>query len=282
VPSIIKVDQIQSDTGTVNQTSNLSFTGTGRRITGDFSNSTFANRVAFQTSTTNGATNLTVIPNGTNTTTAINLEGDPAATNGSLAQLVNAGGTEVRLNSGIRGTGTYLPLTMYAGGSERMRITTAGVVELTSGQLKFPASQNASSDANTLDDYEEGTWSPRITDDTTSSAAGLGHYRKIGNLVIAQFQHYSTDISSIPAGNALYMSGLPYVQSSVGGSHQVLATPSGTLYGTLLAHDRNGAASFVLYAPSSTDRVNWVTLTRTVWGASSVSVYGTYIYRAAN
>jgi len=35
---------------------NLSFTSTGQRITGDFSNATAANRVAFQSSTTNGNT----------------------------------------------------------------------------------------------------------------------------------------------------------------------------------------------------------------------------------
>lgn len=29
--------------------------------------------------------------------------------------------------------------------------------------IKFPATQSASSDANTLDDYEEGTWTPTLT-----------------------------------------------------------------------------------------------------------------------
>ena len=37
---------------------NATFTGTGNRILGDFSNATIANRVAFQTSTTNGNSNL--------------------------------------------------------------------------------------------------------------------------------------------------------------------------------------------------------------------------------
>lgn len=56
----------------------------------------------------------------------------------------------------------------------------------TSGQVKFPATQNASSDANTLDDYEEGTWTP-----TDGSGAALSFsavsaaYTKIGNMVWA-------------------------------------------------------------------------------------------------
>ena len=55
---------------------------------------------------------------------------------------------------------------------------------LASGQLAFPANQNPSSDANTLDDYEEGSWSM-----TDISGAGLtvsvstAKYTKIGRLV---------------------------------------------------------------------------------------------------
>ena len=49
-------------------------------------------------------------------------------------------------------------------------ITTAGIsgpltiptINLTSGQITFPTTQVPSSDANTLDDYEEGTWTPVI------------------------------------------------------------------------------------------------------------------------
>jgi hypothetical protein len=58
----------------------------------------------------------------------------------------------------------------------------------TVGQLKFPATQLASSDANTLDDYEEGTWTPAIGasvasgSHTYSSQTGL--YTKIGRAVL--------------------------------------------------------------------------------------------------
>jgi len=51
---------------------NLTFTGTGNRITGDFSNATISNRVFFQNSTTDAVTALGFIPNGTATQT--NLE----------------------------------------------------------------------------------------------------------------------------------------------------------------------------------------------------------------
>jgi hypothetical protein len=64
---------------------------------------------------------------------------------------------------------------------------TSGAVSLPAGQLGFPAAQNASSNPNTLDDYEEGSWTPRI-DGTTAAGVGTysgqsGTYTKIGNMV---------------------------------------------------------------------------------------------------
>lgn len=105
---------------------NLNFTGTGNRITGDFSNATIANRVAFQTSTTNGNTTINVIPNGTGNVANINVWGNSSLTAASgLNMIVTA--TEASLRSNISdGGSTYLPLTMYTGGSERLRITTNG------------------------------------------------------------------------------------------------------------------------------------------------------------
>lgn len=58
-----------------------------------------------------------------------------------------------------------------------------------SGQIKFPATQSASSDANTLDDYEEGNWTPTITFGGNSVGVTYnatftgGTYTKIGNRV---------------------------------------------------------------------------------------------------
>lgn len=59
------------------------------------------------------------------------------------------------------------------------------------GQIKFPATQNASSDANTLDDYEEGTWTPAdgsgasltLVSPDSHSGSPFGGYVKIGQMV---------------------------------------------------------------------------------------------------
>jgi hypothetical protein len=135
---------------------NLNFSGTGNRITGDFSNATIASRVAFQTSTTNSQTAISVIPNGTSTTAQLQVFNNSDATNYSrgILQVTNA---VVSIVSDLGGTGTYLPMTFYTGGNERMRVDTSGnllvgtttntnsskvvstgVVESTSGGFRFP------------------------------------------------------------------------------------------------------------------------------------------------
>jgi hypothetical protein len=108
---------------------NLNFYGNARRITGDFSNATIANRVAFQSSTVNGSTSITAIPNGTSVFTSFRAfnSSDP----GNAAYIdIASGSTEMLLRADKNGTGTYLPMTFFTGGSERMRVDTSGRVTM--------------------------------------------------------------------------------------------------------------------------------------------------------
>ncbi|AIT81221.1 hypothetical protein [Novosphingobium pentaromativorans] len=51
--------------------------------------------------------------------------------------------------------------------------------------VSFPATQSPSTDPNTLDDYEEGTWTPTVTagSGSISSYSATGTYTKIGRMV---------------------------------------------------------------------------------------------------
>jgi hypothetical protein len=63
--------------------------------------------------------------------------------------------------------------------------TSGGVLQVANG-ITFPATQSASTDANTLDDYEEGTWTPALrgSGSAGSYAASVGgRYIKIGKQV---------------------------------------------------------------------------------------------------
>ena len=103
----------------------LTFTSTGQRIIADMSSATITNRLAFQTSTTNSSTVVGAIPNGTSNVASFLAYNNSDPTNASNGGILTTA-TEIRLQSGISGTGTYLPLTFYTNGAERGRFDTAG------------------------------------------------------------------------------------------------------------------------------------------------------------
>jgi hypothetical protein len=81
--------------------------------------------------------------------------------------------------------------------------------------ITFPATQSASSNANTLDDYEEGTWTPELVGSTTTGTpvAGLGYYTKVGNLVTIFYAFENVNSPSGAAG-ILYIRNMPFQLNS--------------------------------------------------------------------
>lgn len=78
------------------------------------------------------------------------------------------------------------------------------------GRVVFPASQNASSDANTLDDYEESTWTPSLGGSATYTIQ-TGTYTKVGNLVTVRG---NLTVNVIGTGSTGVISGLPYAPAN--------------------------------------------------------------------
>lgn len=85
------------------------------------------------------------------------------------------------------------------------------------GQIKFPATQSASSDVNTLDDYEEGSWTPVIGgNDGTSGqtyAVQVGRYVKIGKLVFIEGYAVLSNKGTITG--AVEIKGLPFAIENI-------------------------------------------------------------------
>ena len=76
--------------------------------------------------------------------------------------------------------------------------------------------------ANTLDDYEEGTWTPATTCLTIDAAdIKVANYTKIGNLVTVQV--YMDDLGSTGNGNNAQFTGLPFTAVTNGWSCGVLS-----------------------------------------------------------
>lgn len=116
--------------------------------------------------------------------------------------------------------GKFVIETRPNGGSltERVSVGSDGVFSLVSGQLKFPATQNPSADPNTLDDYEEGTFTPKIQDASFSDAEGqtysaqVGRYVKIGSWVLFKLHLDALGLGTI--SGSLNLAGLPFTSLS--------------------------------------------------------------------
>ena len=118
---------------------------------------------------------------------------------------------------------TFTGTSTFAGGVANAYGFGVGTAVPSSGAgIAFPATQSASSDANTLDDYEEGSWTPTLTASTTNPTVSYqtqtGAYTKIGRVVTISGR---LQISSTSGGSGnIQISGLPFNNNvSINGAH---------------------------------------------------------------
>ena len=117
--------------------------------------------------------------------------------------------------------------------------------------ITFPATQSASTDANTLDDYEEGTWTPSYSGGVTGVTYGSvrnGYYRKIGSQVTIWFG-IMTDGLTVTA-SALSITGLPFTSASGAGSNGTVNISNATRWVSsppIVGAVNTSATSIVLY-----------------------------------
>lgn len=96
-------------------------------------------------------------------------------------------------------------------------------VQLEAGQIAFPATQNPSTNPNTLDDYEEGTFSPTLTTDGTDFGTvayrneRAGSYVKIGRMVYFQIRMETGPVTVGGATGNVAIGGLPFAAQPVNG-----------------------------------------------------------------
>ena len=184
---------------------------------------------------------------GLKTTTFSSISGTVATLSIGGTNATTSGGVAYQINGTVQGyhyvdtisTVTYLTHQSISGGhvflatnAEKMRLDASGrlLVGLTSANtsgsnlqvsqgITFPATQSASSDANTLDDYEEGTWTPAFTPNAGAFGSityftQIGNYQKIGNTVSVQMYLYLTGFSIGTATGTLFLTGLPFTAAS--------------------------------------------------------------------
>ena len=184
----------------------------------------------------------------------------------------------------IRGTdantGMFFPaadtIAFSEGGVEALRLNANANLILQGGNtsasgvgVTFPATQVASSNANTLDDYEEGTFQPSWQSTgasfTYDTSYRHGRYTKIGNTVYFSIYISTSGAPTGTTSNNLVITGLPFISGDTD-----FANVCGCSYGLLWNVDwpvnkimanvyvpRNSAFLDLFWEQDSTTSVRW-------------------------
>ena len=155
------------------------------------------------------------------TTTALTLSTEQVATFAGAVSIPSALTTAqiTNLNAQLVGNLSTAQISALASGAPLSLpsfTTTIGVGAATAANsgagVTFPATQSASTDANTLDDYEEGSWTPAVGGDATYTSQ-TGHYTKVGRFIHIYGQ---CTINVLGTGSTQFLNGLPFANG--GGS----------------------------------------------------------------
>ena len=105
----------------------LTLTGTGGRIKGNFTAAALTDRHCIQTTTTNGITNVPIIPNGTGNQSGFSVHNGSDPDNAGYGQ-VAIDTTKVSFVSSKKGTGAYLPAQFFTSDLQRLEIDVNGSI----------------------------------------------------------------------------------------------------------------------------------------------------------
>ena len=102
---------------------NLTISGSNRKILADFSSPYGSGRSFIQTSTTNGDTRVSLVPNGTGVTAQIAVSNGSSSANYAYGML-SANASRVYFGAGVVGAGTLVPLIIGNNGGAALTIDT--------------------------------------------------------------------------------------------------------------------------------------------------------------
>ena len=125
-----------------------------------------------------------------------------------------------RNNSGMNiGTTTDHPVSILQNNAAALTVNASGDIDVETGDIFFSTAGKginlgvtSNTNANTLDDYEEGTWTPTFYAGMSSVnfAQQYGHYIKIGQKVTVTFWLLTTSSGNTSDGAGLTIQGLPF------------------------------------------------------------------------
>ena len=175
----------------------------------------------------------------------------------------------------INGTSGITTPGLDASGTNKFATTigVGGATPSASGAgITFPATQSASTNANTLDDYEEGTWTPAfLGESSTTYTRQNGRYCKIGRTVTVQA--IISWSAFTPSGN-LRLQGLPFdPDTSLEWTNSLLVgVTNSTAYSQVMQYINATAWFFYTDAGS----IGGSASANPFGSSGSITVYGTY------
>ena len=140
----------------------------------------------------------------------------------------DAGALEFRVGTNFASGGTNFLVAHTSGlafkidTSRDVTVTNGNLVIGTSGKgIDFSATSGTGT-SELFDDYEEGTWTPVVSDDSsggnTASGTFNGYYTKVGNLVTVTCSLLNINTSGMTAGNNLHIQSFPFSAASLSGT----------------------------------------------------------------
>jgi hypothetical protein len=173
--------------------------------------------------------NLEIATSASDTGVDLVLDGNKTSNGGIGSIIFNNNGDSVGMIRSNRASANdaadMLFYTQATGGSntERMRITSTGDLSLTGGGgiIFTDAGGTGTATSNTLDDYEEGTWTPTVEGSATPGdqtyTTQVGFYEKIGRQVTIRGRLTIDAIGTLDGNVSL--SGFPFTSSSTANSY---------------------------------------------------------------
>jgi hypothetical protein len=192
----------------------------------------------------------------------------------------NGGGLDIRTSSNYvvlsDGDGNIVFYTARPSGTAYSWALPGATSIYQGAGITFPATQSASSDANTLDDYEEGTWTPVITDGTNNATMAVGNgatYTKIGRSVTVNGCCFTSSLGSVTS--IVRISGLPFAAGSTnnfyGGGACVPEQINITAGQSIVVVPNASTTNLLLKIYNSTDGVT--NMTPTQWSADGFTLF---------
>jgi hypothetical protein len=186
-----------------------------------------SNTITFTSAPLSGTNNIYVYY--TSPITDVIAPGQGTVTTTSMASSTGTGAgvfqTSPTINTPTLATPSLTGTSTFAGGVANAYGFGVGTAVPSSGAgISFPATQSASSNANTLDDYEEGTWLPTIGSQTQTftMTEQQGIYVKVGQMVTVVGIMAWSSKGSAASGDALVMKNLPFASNSDGNNTRMV------------------------------------------------------------